>query len=89
MTPVELIALHGCSRPEEGRGCSVCLAAAEVHMRAVEDAGLAVVSAIAHEGLICVAEYVSRGRGYIGVEPYPDTTARMALGALPERTDHA
>jgi hypothetical protein len=29
-----------------------------------------------------VLEYVSRGRGYVGVEPYPDATARFALGAL-------
>lgn len=43
----------------------------------------------AYEGLVKVAQYVSRGRGFVGVEPYPDATARMALGALSERTADA
>lgn len=45
MTPVELIALAGCSRPENGRGCPVCVSAAEAHVRAVEAAGMVVVPA--------------------------------------------
>lgn len=37
----------------------------------------------AFDGLVKVAQYVSMGRRYVGVEgPYPDATARMALGAL-------
>lgn len=29
-----------------------------------------------------VLEYVSRGRRYVDVEPYPDATARRILGAI-------
>ncbi|GIH95343.1 hypothetical protein ACFFMN_23565 [Planobispora siamensis] len=36
-----------------------------------------------YDRLISIAAYVSRGRGYVGVEPYPDATARATLGALP------
>jgi hypothetical protein len=36
------------------------------------------------EKILKVVEYVSMGRGYIGVEPYPDATARFALGELQE-----
>lgn len=39
---------------------------------------LLVVSADVREVLV----YVSRGRGYVDVEPYPDFEARRALGAL-------
>ena len=45
VTPVEVIALSGCSRPEDGQACSICVGAAEVHVKAVESAGLVVVSA--------------------------------------------
>ena len=31
-----------------------------------------------------VLRYVSRGRGYVDCEPYPDAQARRALGALPD-----
>lgn len=41
----------------------------------------------AYEQLVRVAAYVSRGRRFVGVEPYPDATARRALGALPEMTE--
>ncbi|MBO2461649.1 hypothetical protein [Actinomadura violacea] len=37
-------------------------------------------------GLVRVAGYVSRGRGFVDVEPYPDGAARVALGALDDRT---
>lgn len=33
---------------------------------------------------IRVLEYVSRGRGHIGVTPYPDALARRVLAALHE-----
>lgn len=33
--------------------------------------------------LVEVARYVSAGRRFVDVEPYPDATARRALGALP------
>lgn len=42
MTPVEVVALHGCSRPEGGRACPICLESAEGHVRAVREAGLVV-----------------------------------------------
>lgn len=32
--------------------------------------------------LVNVARYVSTGRSFVDVEPYPDATARRALGAL-------
>lgn len=32
--------------------------------------------------ILAVLEYVSRGRHYVGVEPYPDFEARRALGRL-------
>lgn len=32
--------------------------------------------------VLAVLEYVSRGRRYVGVEPYPDFEARRALGRL-------
>jgi hypothetical protein len=34
---------------------------------------------------IPVLEYVSRGRRFVDVEPYPDATARRVLGALEDR----
>jgi hypothetical protein len=34
------------------------------------------------QGVYRVLEYVSRGRRYVDVEPYPDATARRALAAL-------
>lgn len=34
-----------------------------------------------------VLEYVSRGRGYVDVTPYPDYTARRALGLMHAPTD--
>lgn len=51
MTPVEVIALSGCSRPEGGRACSICIGAAEVHVKAVESAGLVVSAAVRDEEL--------------------------------------
>ncbi|TQS30024.1 hypothetical protein [Microbispora sp. KK1-11] len=45
---------------------------------------MTVVPVAALERLVKVAEYVSRGRGFVGVEPYPDATARFALGAIME-----
>lgn len=45
MTSAEVIALSGCSRPEDGRACKICLDAAQRHVRAVEEAGMVVVSA--------------------------------------------
>lgn len=41
----------------------------------------------AHDTKIIVAcipilEYVSRGKGYVGVEPYPDASARRVLGMI-------
>lgn len=39
--------------------------------------------------LIRVAAYVSRGRRFVDVEPYPDALARKALGALDDATLHA
>lgn len=44
MTPVEVIALHGCSRVEKGRPCHICVGQAERHVRAVERAGMAVAA---------------------------------------------
>lgn len=32
--------------------------------------------------IVAVLEYVSRGRRYVGVTPYPDFEARRALGRL-------
>jgi hypothetical protein len=32
------------------------------------------------EAMRPIVEYVSRGRGFVGVEPYPDASARRALG---------
>jgi hypothetical protein len=32
--------------------------------------------------ILAVLEYVSAGRGYVDVEPYPDLQARRALGRL-------
>jgi hypothetical protein len=32
--------------------------------------------------IVAVLEYVSAGRGYVDVEPYPDFQARRALGRL-------
>lgn len=55
MTPVEVIALSGCTRPENGRGCSICLGAAERHVRAVEAGGMVVVP----ESLVTVLPTVS------------------------------
>lgn len=34
-----------------------------------------------------VLEHVSRGRGFLGVEPYPDATARRVLGAWIDADD--
>lgn len=71
-------------------GCAVCQGWVEAMvgegLRALDMAGLVVVPLEAYDRLVKVAAYVSRGRGFVGVEPYPDATARMALGALPERT---
>jgi len=39
--------------------------------------------------LIRVAAYVSRGRGFVDIEPYPDALARKALGALDDTTIRA
>lgn len=39
--------------------------------------------------LINVAAYVSRGRRFVGVGPYPDALARRALGALDDDILHA
>lgn len=61
--------------------------AAQIAVDALAGAGLVVVPANAHAWLVRVAEYVSMGRRYVDVEPYPDAIARLALGALPERTD--
>ena len=35
-----------------------------------------------NEKAMRVLQYVSRGRGYVDVEPYPDSLAREALGEL-------
>lgn len=43
---------------------------------------LVMVPREAFDRLTQVAAYVSMGRGYIGVQPYPDATARAALGML-------
>lgn len=32
--------------------------------------------------VLAVLQYVSTGRGYVDVEPYPDTAARRALGRI-------
>jgi len=39
------------------------------------------------EDLMEVAAYVSYGRGYVGVTPYPDAMARRALGGYAEFRD--
>lgn len=39
------------------------------------------------ERMVRVCRFVSMGRGYIGEEPYPDSLARSALGALGEYRD--
>jgi hypothetical protein len=63
--------------------------ALEARARAAErayllDEGKVMVSREALDRLVKVAVYVSRGRGFVDVEPYPDATARAALGALPD-----
>ncbi len=37
---------------------------------------------------IPVLRYVSAGRSYVDIEPYPEATARALLGELEQRTDH-
>lgn len=32
--------------------------------------------------IVEILEYVSRGRGFVDVEPYPDAKARRVLGAI-------
>ncbi|MFG1683528.1 hypothetical protein ACGFNP_25390 [Nonomuraea sp. NPDC049269] len=97
MTPVELIALSGCSRPEAGRACSICIGAAEAHVHAVESAGLVVVSAELLDALTdpdeCWFDHHGgcQAHGYLSLEPgerCPQAEARELLAALPERTEN-
>ena len=77
MTPVEVIALHGCSRVEKGRPCHICVGQAERHVRAVERAGMVVVSA---EDL---RTYLDRGTD---LKAEVDAVRRLRA-ALPERNE--
>lgn len=86
MTPVELIALVGCSRPEGGRACSICVSAAEVHVQAVESAGLVVVSTEDLRAAADVLATVNDPWRHISEEP--DLEARLRA-ALPERRTDA
>ena len=77
MTPAEVIALHGCSRPENGHPCSICVGAAERHVRAAECAGMVVVAA---EDL---RTYLDRGSD---LKAEVDAVRRLRA-ALPERNE--
>lgn len=50
---------------------------AEAQIRALKAAGLLV-----DEDVLQVLTYVSSGRGYVDVLPYPDALARRALGRI-------
>lgn len=80
MKPVELIALTGCSRPEDGRGCDLCLATAEYHFEAVLRAGLVVVFPDDLDVIL------NQGDQAAGWSCYSDACNRLRA-ALPERTD--
>lgn len=83
---VEIIALSGCSRPEDGRPCKICVGAAERHVKAVEDAGLVVVSA---EDLKTVAHAAAYCLGFMDPDPKEtDALRRVLAAALPERTEN-
>jgi hypothetical protein len=41
-------------------------------------------AAVIDADVVRVLEYVSRGRGFVGVERYPDSEARRALGRIRE-----
>ena len=57
-----------------GKGCILTLG--EI-VDCLAEAGLLV-----DEDVLEVLTYVSSGRGYVGVTPYPDATARKALGRI-------
>jgi hypothetical protein len=39
------------------------------------------------ERALPIVRYVSMGRGFVGVEPYPDAAARALLGAIEEKSN--
>lgn len=65
-------------------GLSSSWAYPEEFLEFLAEQGYTVVPDEAFQRLVNVAEYVSMGRSYVGVKPYPDATARFALGALSE-----
>ena len=86
MNPVEVIALSGCSRPENGRPCSICVGRAEKHVQAVETAGMVVVSA--EDLRVAVADATAWDVEYRSDLGRPSEHERFARlrAALPERT---
>ncbi|MFD1546973.1 hypothetical protein [Nonomuraea guangzhouensis] len=99
-TPVEIIALSGCSRPEDGRPCKICVGRAEKHVRAVEAGGLAVVSAEERRELLallreladpdpCEFDHGGDCQAHGPTSTWngcPHARALELLAALPERT---
>lgn len=79
MTPVEAVALHGCTFPKDGRACHICLDRAQRHVRAVTEAGMVVVPA---EDL---RAYLDRGTDL----KREVEAMRRLRAALPERTGNA
>lgn len=72
--------------PHVGIGGARRAKIANAVLAALDDNGLTVVPEEVLNQLVQVAGYVSRGRSFVDVGPYPDATARMALGALDEAT---